>query len=116
MVGGAPLADAQITKTQENGQTVLGFMVEVPIQSKKQVVLEYSIPLTTTSEADFSYLFFNNKQPGTGETPFLLRILPAPSLRPQLIAPQASVAADGIVFTKPSDETSIYGIQFSQAN
>lgn len=114
--GGIPVPESQITKTQYNGQLVLGVLFEVPIKTTKQVVITYNTPLSSTETGNFSYIFFNREQPGNGETPFLLRILPDSQLHPELITPHAEVASDGIVFTKNNDATGIYGVQFSQAN
>ncbi len=113
-VGGIKLPASQVSVAQENGKSVVSAQIEVPIKSSKQVALKYSVPHSPTGDA-FSYIFFNNEQPGNGDTPYLLRILPADNLQPQLIAPQATVDADGVVFTRNNDETGLFGVKFTQA-
>lgn len=114
-IDGIAVPNSEITKIQENGQQVLGFLLEVPIKSTKQVTMQYTVPFSFPQGSDFSYVFFNQEQPGNGDTPTLIRIVPSAALSPKIIAPQASLAADGIVFTREDDETGIYGAQFVQA-
>lgn len=115
-VDGSPLPDQQVIKTFSKGQLIVGFYLETPIKSAKKVELQYSSPLTVTADKNsFSYIFFNHEQPGNGSYPLVVKMVPDQSLKAQVIAPQATVGADGITFLKDSDKTGLYGIQFDQA-
>lgn len=113
-VEGQQLPESQITRTTEKDFLVVGSIIEVPIKSQRQVTVSYAVPLSPTTPR-FSYVFFNNEQPGNGVTPFRLRIVSAPGLHPQVVAPQATVDTNGIVFSRNNDETSLFAVEFTQA-
>jgi hypothetical protein len=114
IVGDSVVAEKDLSKTIEKDKMIVGAYFEVPIKSTKQLTLTYSVPFPTMPER-FSYIFFNNEQPGNGDNPFQLEILPSSELRPQVIAPQATVGADGILFNRLTDESGLFGVEFTQA-
>lgn len=114
LVDGVPLPTQNVTQTIDKDKKIVAALVEVPIKSSKQVTLSYSIPLPQFNDT-LSYVFFNNEQPGNGETPYTLKITPTAEMNPQLIAPQPVLEDSVIVFSRPDDETSLYGIEFTQA-
>lgn len=113
-IGDTLIPEKQITKYSEKDMVVVGVIVEVPIKTAVQVTTKYTVPLTLDNKR-FSYVFFNNEQPGNGETPHKVIITSSPTLIPQVIAPQAVVGEDGIVFTRPNDESSLFAVEFTQA-
>ncbi|MBP7768577.1 DUF4012 domain-containing protein [Candidatus Woesebacteria bacterium] len=112
---GIALPPTQLHLSEENGQRVVGFLMEVPIKTTKTLTFEYAVPLVTEGTSAFSYVLYNQTQPGSGVTPAVIHFQADSSLHPTLITPEAAVAADGIVFTVPDLETTIYGVQFDQA-
>jgi hypothetical protein len=108
------IPETQITRAQEKEFLSIGFLLEVPITTTKQVSITYSTPFAT-AEKSFSYVFFNNEQPGNGETPYSLQIIPVAGLLPVVVAPQAEITPAGITFTRSNDESSLYAVEFTQA-
>ena len=94
----------------EQGRTMVGFLVTVPIQAQTEVVLKYSVPLA--GDAAYAYAFFDQKQPGT-TIPTTVTIVPYSGLKPAKIAPQAEVTPSGIVFdTENRQSHGFYGVEF----
>jgi hypothetical protein len=108
------VAEKDLSKTIEKDKMIVGAYFEVPIKSTQQLTLTYTIPFPTMPER-FSYIFFNNEQPGNGDNPFQLELLPSSELRPQVIAPQATVNTDRILFNRLTDESGLFGVEFTQA-
>ncbi len=99
-----------ITKT-ENGKKFFGVYVEVPIQQSKVLALTYSEPIQQKDQ--LSYVFFAQKQPGTGSDPLLIEIQADPSLHPKIIAPQAVVKDGTIRFSLNQDKNVLVGVKFN---
>ncbi len=100
----------KIKQYQESGKKVVGFLLEVPVDSTAQLELNYSSPLS--SETPFSYVFFNQKQSGTAETPTTVKIVAPSRLMPTLIAPQAEVSDNTIIFDDIQEKHSIVGVTY----
>lgn len=61
----------QVTTSEENGKTVFGFFFEVPSQTKRTIILDYSLPLKLPTIAkESSYHLLVQKQAGTDSPPF----------------------------------------------
>lgn len=100
----------QMIERIEQGRSMVGFLVTVPIQAQTEVVFKYSVPLS--GEAGYSYAFFDQKQPGT-DIPTTVTVVPYSGLKPAKIAPQAEVTPGGIVFeTEHRKSHGFYGVEF----
>ncbi len=103
-----PLSDR--IERVEQGRSLLGFLVTVPVKGQTEVVVSYTVPLPDSSE--FAYAFFNQEQSGT-DIAHTFTVVPSPELRPALIAPQAEVTPRGIVFdTSKQTNHGFYGVEF----
>ncbi len=100
----------KIKQYQESGKKVVGLLLEVPVDSTARLELNYSSPLS--SETPFSYVFFNQKQSGTAETPITIKIVAPSRLMPALIAPQAEVSDNTIIFDDIQEKHSIVGVTY----
>lgn len=109
-VDGVELPANQIVSRDENGKSVVGALFEVPVKTKKQMILEYSVPVSL--ETPLSYAFFNQKQAGTAQTPVTVKVVAPSSLQPAIIAPQAEVVDNTIIFADVNDKHSFVGVQF----
>jgi len=110
IVNNKKLSKSELTERIEQGRTMVGFLVMVPIQAQTEIILKYSVPLS--GEAGYSYAFFDQKQPGT-DIPTTVTIVPFSGLKPAKIAPQAEVTPSGIVFeTEHRDSHGFYGVEF----
>lgn len=108
-----------ITKT-EHGKKYFGVALEVPAGQSKQITLMYSEPLRMGSNqaklalpATFSYVFFEQKQPGTTDDPYLLSVQYPTSLHPAVVAPQAEVSGQSVTFTSVRDKNLFMGLKFN---
>lgn len=113
-INGISVADEVITQRDEHGFRLIGTTIEVPIQSEIILSLKYHVPITLEDASSFAYALFEQKQPGWQKSAVVTRISHDPSITPVLIAPQASVSGDQIIFDT-SDNTHIFvGAQFAQ--
>lgn len=111
LIDGKPIEPDSLSVKNENLRRVIGFFLEVPVKESRAVVITYTLPFQNQSKA-FSYAFFEQQQPGFGQTPFSLQIKPAAELKPVLIAPQAEFKNNVASFYKDSVGHSFYGISF----
>jgi hypothetical protein len=84
------------TITEEDGRRVVSLLVEVPIQAQKTIEIKYSLNLKLVDKS--TYAFFEQKQPGTGADPLTITINHPGNLVPTVIAPQAEVKNQSILF------------------
>ncbi len=104
------LTKEDLVERVEQGKSMIGFLVTVPVQAQAEIVLKYSVPLV--GDEAYSYAFFDQKQPGR-QTSTQVTIIPYSGLKPAKIAPQAEVTAAGIVFdTETRKSHGFYGVEF----
>jgi hypothetical protein len=101
---------AVVTKTDHN-KKYFGVVVDVPVGMTKQMVLTYTEPLSTPMP--FSYVFFEQKQPGTGDDPYSLTLQYPDSFHPTIIAPQAEVNGQTTTFSSTRDKNLFMGVKFN---
>ncbi|NCN87511.1 MAG: DUF4012 domain-containing protein [Candidatus Pacebacteria bacterium] len=95
---------------KENNLNLVGILVETPIKTEKIVEINYVMPIEMP--LPFSYVFFNQKQPGTdGILPEVI-IKHDPDLSPTLIAPQAKVQGNSIIFSNLDEDHAFVGVSF----
>ncbi|MBU1966833.1 DUF4012 domain-containing protein, partial [Patescibacteria group bacterium] len=92
----------QMIKNQELNRQVVGVLTETAVKAETKLQLEYSLPYQ--QQTPFTYVFFDQKQPGARNSSPRVFLQHAPDLSPTLIAPQAEVQGDVIVFN-PSKDT-----------
>jgi hypothetical protein len=88
--------------------TVVGVITKTPIKKQTQIEISYTLPLEVESDQDFSYVFFNQIQAGIENSLKEVVIKYDPALSPTLIAPQAEVGSDKVIF-EPQDEDHFFG-------
>ncbi|MFZ1721231.1 MAG: DUF4012 domain-containing protein [Microgenomates group bacterium] len=103
-----------ISERDEHGFKVIGFKVEVPTQSESIILLSYHVPLSVGEESTFAYAFFEQKQSGLQNDENLVRITHDPELTPVVIAPQATVLGEQIVFDTSDNSHIFVGAQFAK--
>lgn len=111
-LNGQALSAEDYYQTSTNKYAVIGLVVQIPIQAKQKLTLVYQQDLA--EQPPFSYVFLNQKQAGVSPTPITTIIHPHPSMKPLLIAPQAEVTAQGIVFETHSQEHDFFAIKFGK--
>jgi hypothetical protein len=89
---------------------LIGILIETPIKTEKKVEINYVLPIEFS--LPYSYVFFNQKQPGTdGLLPEVI-IKHDPILSPTLIAPQAEVQGNSIIFSNLGEDHTFVGVSF----
>jgi len=86
-VGDTIVDQSTINKSKDKNRQVVGFLVEVPIDSSLQVSIEYSQKFKYTAGSGFA--FFDQKQAGTQPEDYVLTISPQDGLQAGVVAPKA---------------------------
>lgn len=107
-VSGKLVPDAAILRSQQNGKTTWGTILELQPQEEKQLTLEFRVP----TKNQRSYGFFDQKQAGMAATPLLLDIHYSPTLSPSIISPQAKVFGSTLEFSSSLESDSLFMAQF----
>ncbi len=97
-VGGRPLTSTEISLNEEEGKTVVGFLVVVPIEKTVAVELEYALS-SALSENEPLYSLYWQKQPGTDEDPLRITVTYPLFLNPQIISPRGEASDHKSVFS-----------------
>lgn len=109
-VDGEKIADDKYEITKQENHQVVGLLIETPIKNEKRIAISYVVPIEFS--LPFSYAFFNQKQPGTdGVLPQVI-ISHDASLSPTLIAPQAEVQGNSIIFDNLDEDHTFIGVSF----
>lgn len=109
-LNGASLAANQFLVASESGKKIVGVLTETPVQQKNTLVVQYSRP--NPYGLALAYTLFEQKQPGTTAANQLISISYPPSSTPQLIAPQAEVRGQSVVFVAPEESHAFVGVKF----
>lgn len=109
-IGDQDVSLGETTQKIVHNKKEIGFYLEVPIQAHKEVVISYYLPTKTT--APFSYAFFEQKQPGTVADSEQITVTQNQADKPKLIAPQAEVEGNSIVFSPKEETHTFLGVTF----
>ncbi len=96
----------QIITRKELERQMVGVLVEVTVKSELKLQLEYSLP--HEYQTPFTYAFFDQKQPGARDVSPRIFLKHEPDLSPTLIAPQAEVQGEVIVFNPSKDRGHVF--------
>ena len=109
-IDGEDLEEDKYKVVDQSNNKVAGILIETPIKTKKNIEINYVVPIEFS--LPHSYVFFNQKQPGTeGVLPQVI-INHDPSLSPTLIAPQAQVQGNSIIFDNLDEDHAFVGVSF----
>ncbi|MFZ5438304.1 MAG: DUF4012 domain-containing protein [Patescibacteria group bacterium] len=96
---------ANVYSEREN--KVVGFPLEIPKEST--VTVQYTYETAKLLDEPFSYLLFDQKQPGVNRDDLVITLY-FPGRKPTLIAPQGNLVGDTIEFTAQTGEHSFVGV------
>lgn len=99
-----------LIEREESGRSMVGLLIEVPTAQSKNLEVVFTTPLP--DQSDFSYAFFDQKQPGIENQSQVITLIPADGQHPKTIAPQADFTANGIVFSQFSEGHAFVGTRF----
>lgn len=109
-INGQTVSSSALSLGLENKRQVIGFLVEVPVASKAEVSVEYTLP--SPSAQEFAYTLFDQRQPGIPDPQLSITMVPDPALKPAVIAPQADVVNGQIRFAPSTEAHSFVGALF----
>lgn len=108
-VNGSEVLPDQYTLEERENFVILGFLIDVPIQSTTIAEVEFTdLPISQTG----SLAVFHQLQPGQKEFPVSISIQYPPEYIPTLIAPEASVDNQEIKFQFVGDHHSFATVKF----
>lgn len=110
IVNGSPLPLTQVLVRTENNKKVFGFLVEVAPQQTSVVQVSYTVPHQFSD--NYTYAVFNQQQPGIATPPLTISIQHPDQVQPTLIAPQAAVEGNTILFNQLTLPHSFVGVVF----
>ncbi len=99
-----------INREEIGSKSSFGFLVEVPIQSKKEVEVSYVLADKMPLEGNSQYLFLLQKQPGTGKNTFNLEFTPPQVSTVFSLKPEAMAAGDSYFFSPEFNEDIIFEV------
>jgi hypothetical protein len=105
-INGQEVGLEQIVVRKELERQVVGVPIEVAVKSELKLQLEYSLP--HEYQTPFTYAFFDQKQPGARDVSPRIFLKHEPDLSPTLIAPQAEVQGEVIVFNPSKDRGHVF--------
>lgn len=108
-VNGVVIETSNIKIEKYNDYQMIGFNIEIPTQSITTVSMTYTEPPISAGEA---FTFFWQRQAGVGNTPLTLSLKAHNSLIPTLVAPEASLSSDQIVFRFAGNQHAFAGVKF----
>ncbi len=102
--------DTPITLVKNKVNKKVTFKFRVPINSTKKLQLTFITPIKQTK--GLSYLFFDQNQPGTKTTPYKIVVINKLGVKPKLVAPEAEIIDDRIIFTTYQDKNLLFALKF----
>jgi len=109
---GQAVAKEKIKISQENDKTVFGFLVEVPILTKKSVEVRYQLAEKWQLNEDKHYLLYLQKQPGIEDQIFNLWFAPPKNSLVKTTLPVSSRTNGMLVFTPQFNQDQVFEIVF----
>ncbi|HYD34865.1 MAG TPA: DUF4012 domain-containing protein [Vitreimonas sp.] len=112
-VNGTPLSPDQLIVGTEQDKKSIGFLTETPIQQETKIEVIYTKPLL--AENAFAYTFLDQKQPGTSGDTKTITFALSPGLQPMVIAPQAQVQNNQILFKGDFNNHAFVGVEIKKS-
>ncbi|MCJ7792684.1 MAG: hypothetical protein MUP45_01785, partial [Candidatus Marinimicrobia bacterium] len=112
ILDGQAVAKEKIKISQENDKTVFGFLVEVPILTKKSVEVHYQLAEKWQLNEDNHYLLYLQKQPGIEDQIFNLWFAPPKNSLVKTTQPISSRTNGMLVFTPQFNQDQVFEIVF----
>ena len=90
-----------------------GFLVDVPIDSRMSVEINYS-QTTNLGNGVWRWFLYWQKQPGFGSTPVTLLVSYPDQFKPLQVNPQATLTPQGIIFNQALEKDLLFGLELGQ--
>ncbi len=105
-----------ITSTQkmDNNKQVVGFKIEVPIESKRTIEVNFGQKTTGFEDSKIAYLLYWQKQSGYRSTPISILVSYPDSWQPLQVNPAANVVSGKLLFNQQLERDIKLGIEFGK--
>lgn len=103
----------ELTIREVDGKKEIGFLVEVPIMSKKTVEIRYSSENNLTGNK-FKYLSYIQRQSGFGDTGIVTLVSFPVGWQPLQVEPQASMVGGKLLFNQKLDKDIKMGVELGK--
>lgn len=97
-----------------NGKKEIGFLVNVPVLSKRTVEIRYSTGIDISNKSKISYVNYIQKQPGFGETGLVTLISYPEEWQATQVQPKASLVGGKLLFNSRLDQDIKMGVELSK--
>lgn len=104
----------EITIRDVDGKKEVGFLVTVPVLTKKTLEVSYSSQNKVTAGDKFSYLNYIQKQSGFGDTGMVTLISFPDGWQPIQVEPQASMVGGKLLFNQKLDKDIKMGVELDK--
>ena len=98
---------------ETEGKKEIGFLVTVPVMSKKTVEIRYSSEINLIGDK-FSYLNYIQKQSGFGDTGLVTLVSFPNDWQPLQVEPQASMVGGKLLFNQKLDKDIKMGVELGK--
>ena len=113
LIDNNPLNLDNISTERVGGKTVIGYLVEVPINRTVQVTVNYYLK-TPLPSSTLTYSLYWQRQPGTNFDPLTITLHYPLFLHPETISPKAELSPQQLNFELISSQDRRISVQFTQ--
>lgn len=110
LIDGKAIEEKSIFKTVISGKTSFGFLVNVPIMEKREVVVKYSLAEKFDLSKKNKYLLYLQKQSGIEDKTFDLVFNPKGDTLVESTKPKAAIVSGLAVFSTKIDKDKVFEI------
>lgn len=112
LIDGKELEEEKIDETEISERTVFGFLVEVPIQTKRTVEISYRLAEKLAISSGNRYLLYLQKQPGIEDNVFNLWLVPPAKAQVVATQPESSFTSGLVVFAPQFNQDLVFEVSF----
>ncbi len=111
-LNGQRLGEENMVLNRRDDRSQLSLTINVPNQQSADLLIVYTVP--NSAQADFSYVFFDQKQAGILDKKTVYRIVFDEDLHPQLVAPSGTYQNKTLIFNNDNLDHFLFAIDFSR--
>jgi len=112
VINGKGIEKGKIDETEISGKAAFGFLIEVPIQTKKTVEINYQLADKFAGGAGDRYLLYLQKQPGIEDKVFNFWLVPPAKAQVVATQPKSSFASGLVVFAPQFNQDLVFEVSF----
>lgn len=114
LIDGKELEKEKIDEAEISERTAFGFLVEVPIQTKKTIEISYRLAEKLTINSGNRYLLYLQKQPGIEDKVFNLWLVPPVKAPVVATQPESNFASGLVVFAPQFNQDLVFEVELGR--